>query len=58
MLRMVCEFCGVRVRTTAFAERGKRLLHGERPDVLISDIAMPDNGIQVIRAGESCSRCG
>jgi PleD family two-component response regulator len=50
MLRMVFEFCGARVRAAASAEEGKRLLQEERPDVLISDIAMPDNGIELIRA--------
>lgn len=50
MLRMVLEFSDARVRTAASAEEGKRLLREERPDVRISDIATPDNGIELIRA--------
>lgn len=32
------------------ATEGKQALNDERPDLMISDIAMPDNGIELIRA--------
>jgi CheY-like chemotaxis protein len=50
VLRMIFELYGARVRTAESAEEGKRLLNEERPDVLVSDIAMPDDGIELIRA--------
>jgi CheY-like chemotaxis protein len=50
MLRFMLEFCGAEVRTAESAEEGRRLLSEERPDVMVSDIAMPDNGIELIRA--------
>ena len=50
VLRMLLEFCGAEVRTAESAEQGKRLLTEERPDVMVSDIAMPDDGIELIRA--------
>jgi CheY-like chemotaxis protein len=50
ILRILLEFCGAEVRTAESAEEGKRLLGEERPDVMVSDIAMPDNGIELIRA--------
>ncbi|HKA62923.1 MAG TPA: response regulator [Methylomirabilota bacterium] len=49
-LRILFEYCGAEVRTAESAEEGKRLLDQERPDVMVSDIAMPDNGIELIRA--------
>jgi CheY-like chemotaxis protein len=50
VLRIMLEFCGAEVRTAESAEEGKRLLREERPDVMVSDIAMPDDGIELIRA--------
>jgi CheY-like chemotaxis protein len=50
MLRVALELCGARVRTAASATEGKQALNDERPDLMISDIAMPDNGIELIRA--------
>jgi CheY-like chemotaxis protein len=50
VLRILLEYCGAEVRTAESAEEGKRLLSEERPDVMLSDIAMPDNGIELIRA--------
>ena len=50
VLRVLLEYCGAEVRTAESAEEGKRLLGEERPDVMLSDIAMPDNGIELIRA--------
>ena len=49
-LRMIFQFYGAKVRTAASAEEGKRLLAEERPDIMVSDIAMPDDGIELIRA--------
>ena len=43
LLRILFEYCGAEVRTAESAEEGKRLLDQERPDVMVSDIAMPDN---------------
>lgn len=49
-LRMIFQFYGAKVRAAASAEEGKRLLAEERPDIMVSDIAMPDDGIELIRA--------
>lgn len=50
VLRMIFELYGAKVRTAGSAEEGKRLLAEDRPDIMISDIAMPDDGIELIRA--------
>lgn len=49
-LRMIFQFYGAKVRTAASAEEGQRLLSESRPDIMVSDIAMPDDGIGLIRA--------
>lgn len=49
-LRIIFQFYGAKVRCAASAEEGKRLLTEDRPDVMVSDIAMPDDGIELIRA--------
>lgn len=49
-LRMIFQFYGAKVRTAGSAEEGKRLLNEERPDIMVSDIAMPDDGIELIRS--------
>jgi CheY-like chemotaxis protein len=49
-LRLIFELYGAKVRTAASAEEGKRLLSEDRPDIMVSDIAMPDDGIELIRA--------
>lgn len=41
MLRELLEDCGLRVSTAASAAEGLEALRRERPDVLVSDIAMP-----------------
>ena len=48
-LRMVLEYCGAVVTTAASAEGAKRILDHVRPHVLVSDIAMPDDGLELIR---------
>ncbi len=49
LLRIALEYCGARVTTAASAEAAKRILENVRPHVLVSDIAMPDDGIELIR---------
>jgi CheY-like chemotaxis protein len=49
MLKMVLEYCGALVTAAESAERAKRILGDLRPHVLITDIAMPDDGIELIR---------
>lgn len=49
LLRMALEYCGALVTTAASADEAKRILENLRPHVLISDIAMPDNGLDLIR---------
>lgn len=50
VLRMIFQFYGAKVSTAASAEEGKRLVREEPFDVMVSDIAMPDDGIALIRA--------
>lgn len=49
MLRAALEFYGAVVTTAATAAEAKRILESIRPHVLISDIALPDNGLELIR---------
>ena len=49
MLRVALEYCGAFVTTAASAEEAKRVLATLRPHVLVSDIAMPDDGLELIR---------
>jgi CheY-like chemotaxis protein len=49
MLRVALEYCGALVTTAASAEEAKRILENLRPHVLVSDIAMPDDGLELIR---------
>ncbi len=49
VLRVVLEYCGALVTTAASAEEAKRVLDTIRPHVLVSDIAMPDDGVELIR---------
>ena len=48
-LQMVLEYCGALVTAAESAERAKRLLATLRPHVLVTDIAMPDDGLELIR---------
>jgi CheY-like chemotaxis protein len=43
------EYCGALVWTAESAARAKRILETLRPHVLVTDIAMPDDGIALIR---------
>ncbi len=49
MLRVALEYCGALVTTAASAEEAKRVLTTLRPHILVSDIAMPDDGLELIR---------
>jgi CheY-like chemotaxis protein len=49
LLRIVLEYCGALVTAAESAERAKRILETLRPHVLVTDIAMPDDGIRLIR---------
>jgi CheY-like chemotaxis protein len=49
MLRVALEYCGALVTTAASAEEAKRVLATLRPHILVSDIAMPDDGLELIR---------
>jgi CheY-like chemotaxis protein len=49
MLRIALEYCGALVTTAASADEAKRVLETLRPHVLVSDIAMPDDGLELIR---------
>ena len=49
MLRVALEHCGALVTTAASATEAKGILENLRPHVLVSDIAMPDDGLELIR---------
>ena len=49
LLRMALEYCGALVTTAASAEEAKRILDNLRPHVVLSDIGMPDDGLELIR---------
>ena len=49
LFRMALEYCGALVTTAASAEEAKRILESLRPHVLVSDIGMPDDGLELIR---------
>jgi CheY-like chemotaxis protein len=53
LLKMVLEYCGALVTAAASAERAKRILQDLRPHVLVTDIGMPDDGIELIREVKS-----
>ena len=49
MLRFALEYFGARVSTAASTAEAKRVLEMIRPHVMVSDIAMPDDGVELIR---------
>jgi CheY-like chemotaxis protein len=55
MLRVALEFCGAVVTTAATATQAKRILETIRPHVLLSDIALPDDGLELIREVQTIS---
>ncbi len=55
MLRVALELCGAEVTTAATATQAKRIMESIRPHVLLSDIAMPDDGLELIREVQTIS---
>jgi CheY-like chemotaxis protein len=49
MLRTALEYCGALVTTAASAEEALQILGTLRPHVLVTDIAMPDDGLRLVR---------
>ena len=49
LLRIALEYCGALVTTAESAEKAKQVLEILRPHVLVSDISMPDDGLELIR---------
>ena len=49
VLRIGLEYCGALVTTAASREQALKILGTLRPHVLVTDIAMPDNGVRLIR---------
>jgi CheY-like chemotaxis protein len=49
MLRIALEYFGALVTTAESVEKAKRVLETLRPHVLVTDIAMPDDGLEMIR---------
>jgi CheY-like chemotaxis protein len=49
VLKVVLEYCGALVTTAESADKAKRILETIRPHVLVTDIAMPDDGLELIR---------
>jgi CheY-like chemotaxis protein len=49
VLKVVLEYCGALVTTAESAEKAKRILETIRPHVLVTDIAMPGDGLELIR---------
>lgn len=49
LLRMALEYCGALVTTAESAEKAMHVLETLRPHVLVSDISMPDDGLELIR---------
>ena len=49
ILQMALEYCGALVTAAESAEKAKRLLETLRPHVLVTDIGMPDDGLELIR---------
>lgn len=49
LLRTALEYCGAFVTTAENAIEGEAILREVRPHVLVSDIAMPNNGLEMVR---------
>jgi CheY-like chemotaxis protein len=56
VLRLALEYCGALVTTAESAERAKRILETLQPHVLVTDIAMPDDGLELIREVKAVAR--
>lgn len=49
MLRVVLEYCGALVTAAASVEEARRILETLRPHVMLTDIAMPEDGLTLAR---------
>ncbi len=49
MLQVALEYCGALVTTAGSADEAKRILETLRPHILVTDVAMPDDGVRLIR---------
>jgi CheY-like chemotaxis protein len=49
LLRAALEYAGAFVTTAMDATQGKAMLREARPHVLVSDIAMPNDGLEIVR---------
>jgi CheY-like chemotaxis protein len=49
LMRTALEYCGAFVTTPTSVERAKGLLHAVRPDIIVTDITMPDDGLGLMR---------
>src|SRR5689334_12717429 len=49
LLREALQYCGALVTTAASKKEAERLLRDLKPHVIVSDIAMPDDGIALLR---------
>src|ERR1051325_1281443 len=56
MLQVVLEYCGALVTAAESAERAKQILETLRPHVLVTDIAMPDDGVALISEVQAIAR--
>ena len=56
VLRVALEYCGALVTTAESAQRAKLILETLRPHVLVTDIAMPDDGLELIREVKAVAR--
>jgi CheY-like chemotaxis protein len=48
-LRLVLEYCGALVIAAESAEKAKQILETVRPHVLVTDVTMPDDGLELVR---------
>ena len=55
LLRLALEHCGALVTAATSAADAKRVLETIRPHVMVSDIAMPDDGLELIREVKTIS---
>ena len=49
LLREALQYCGASVTTAASKKEAARSLERRRPHVIVSDIAMPDDGVALLR---------
>ena len=56
VLRTALEYCGALVTTATSVEEARSILSTLRPHVIVTDIAMPDDGLALIREVLEISR--